>query len=357
LLNNGIKVYVIAPKDSYTAKLIAEGATFVPIKLNNHGSNPIFDFNIFLQLLRIYRKYRFDRVLHYTAKPNIYGTFAARVAGLYSVAIYTGLGRLFQLEGIKRKIIHFLLKWMVSLTTEIWFLNIENKKIFFSNLKIDFPDEKIFILKSEGINTQRFSKKLKRHPKPFVRMLFAGRLLKDKGVIEFVEAAKIIKTKHANCKFELLGMIDHTNDKAISLATIEDWQKKGFIKYLGSTEDVRLYLDRSDILVFPSYYNEGLSRILLEAASMELPIITTDQIGCREVVLDGITGLLCQPKSVQDLTEKIEVLLLKSDEEKYLMGQRSRDYVKKEFNEADVIEKYFKRLSLDKEERVLKNRV
>ncbi len=348
LLAKEIQVYVLAPRDGYTAKLIAEGASYVPIPLESYSSNPIADLRLLLELYRVYRKEKFDHIIHYTAKPNIYGSLAASFTKTPSIAVFTGLGRIFHLTGVGKWIIRGLLVQATKRAEQIWFLNEENKGRFFNEINLPVQHYITHVLPSEGINTRRFSKRLDHSIKPFLRILFAGRMLLDKGVFEYVEAAKQLKQVFPFCKFELLGMIDYTNDQAISLDQIMQWHNQGVVHYLGSTEDVRLYLDRSDMLVFPSYYEEGVSRILLEAASMELPIITTRHTGCREVVAEGVTGLLCEPRSVEDLVDKMYQMILMSPEARVQMGQRGREYVKTKYEETEVINQYLEKLSIDK---------
>jgi glycosyltransferase involved in cell wall biosynthesis len=175
--------------------------------------------------------------------------------------------------------------------------------------------------------------------------LFAGRVILDKGVKEFVEAAKIIKREYKNIEFQMLGFIDPSNPNAVPYEDIQKWQKRNIISYLGETEDVRPYLDDSSCLVFPSFYNEGISRILLEAAAMAKPIITTDNVGCRDVVKDNYNGFICKIKDKNDLVLKIRKFMTLTQKEQELMGLNGRKVVLENFNEEQIIKIYTDYLS------------
>lgn len=343
-LSKGYKVYALAPKDEYSSKLLSEGITFIPISLKNYSMNPVKDMTLFFELWRLYRSVRFDHIFHYTIKPNVYGSFAAYLARVpQHVAITTGLGKMFR---FKSKLAHFLSLLLYRLaakaTDEIWFLNDQDREVFLKNNITN--SSKTRILPSEGINLNKFRQRKAHQNSNIVRFLFAGRLLYEKGLNEYVAAALEIKSRYKHARFELLGFIDQQNPDAVSIKTIASWQKKG-IKYLGSTEDVRLYLDRADCLVFPSYYQEGVSRILLEAASMSMPIITTDSVGCRDIVVDGWNGLLCIPRSIESLTDAIEKFIVLTKEQRQSMGNNGRQWVKNNYAEDKIIDIYHQFIS------------
>jgi len=308
-----------------------------------YATSPLEDFKTFYRLIRIYRKYRFDHIFHYTIKANIYGSIAARLFSIPSVAVVTGLGRTFQFKGLAQRLIHQAYKLGARCSTEVWFLNREDQDRFIAEGII--KRDKTFILPSEGVNTSKFvsttdSNKQKR----IVRLLFAGRLLKDKGILQFVEAAKRILKTHDRVRFEIVGFVNPENDQSVTFDQLENWQRAGWINYLGSHEDIRPFIHRADCIVFPSYYQEGISRILLEAASMSRPIITTDQVGCRDVVRAGINGLLVEPRDTTSLITTIETMLSMSAEERIRMGHHGRALVKSMYDERDIVDIYFKKL-------------
>ena len=165
-------------------------------------------------------------------------------------------------------------------------------------------------------------------------------MLWTKGIQEFIDAAKIIKQKHQNVEFQLLGYLDMKTPTAISKKQMNIWVKDGCINYLGGSDDVRVKISKADSIVLPSFYREGIPRVLLEGASMQKPIITTDNVGCRDVVDDGVNGYLCEVKSAEDLADKMERMLKLTNEERNAMGKAGRRKVMKEFDERIVICKY-----------------
>jgi glycosyltransferase involved in cell wall biosynthesis len=334
----GYQVAVIAPKDSFTARLVAEGIEYYEVAMDNYGTNPISEIKLIRQFYRLYTEINPSIIFHYTIKPNIYGSLAAAKLGIPSIIVTTGLGHLFQFSNtFVRWITLFLYKVACKLAHETWFLNENDRDVFI--FKGIAKIERTKVLKSEGVDVNWFKP---RREKTFYRdrFLFAGRLLYDKGVEIFVDAARIIKVKYPRAKFEILGFIDQSNPNSIPYDKINNWQKEKTIKYLGETNDIRPYLEKSSCLVFPSYYREGVSRILLEASAMETPIITTDNVGCREVVEDGRTGFLCTPKSVDDLVKSIEEFINLSDEDKLCMGKLGRKKIVKEYNLDEITQKY-----------------
>lgn len=344
LLTKGYKVYAIAPRDDYSDKLTAAGATYIPISLHAHSVNLVKDLGLCLQLFRIYRHYRFDFIFHYTIKANIYGCIVARMAGLRSVAIVTGLGRTLQFRQPVQTIVDQLYKLAAWSAEAVWFLNQPDRRSFIAR-GIVVP-HKTKVLPSEGVNTSRFvGVRLDQKKHNVVRLLFAGRLLKDKGILEFVEAAKYFHQFKSRIKFEIAGFVHPSNPMSVSLAQLEEWQRNGWINYLGSHEDIRPFINRADCVVFPSYYSEGISRILLEAASMSRPIITTDQVGCREVVHHQKNGWLIPLKSVEHLISAIREFCALSMSEKVLMGDVGRKLARKYFDEQLIINEYLQFLS------------
>ncbi len=337
----GYEVSIIAPQDNFSAKLVAEGFNFHHIYTSNYSTNPLNDLRTLLQLIRIYRKNKFDFIFHYTIKPNIYGTLAARWCKIPSIAITTGLGRLFSFNN---KVVKFLSTKLYQIAAkysqQIWFLNQSDLDSFID--KGITTKKKAFLLPSEGIDTQKFKPKESYYinEKKQLSFLFAGRVIWDKGVKEFVEAAKIIKREYKYIEFQILGFIDPSNPNAVPYEDIQNWQKRNIISYLGETEDVRPYLENSSCLVFPSFYNEGISRILLEAAAMGKPIITTDNVGCRDVVKDNYNGFICKIKDKDDLVLKLQKFIALTRKEQELMGLNGRKVVLNNFNEEQIINIY-----------------
>jgi len=338
LQKQGYQVAVIAPKDSFTSRLVAEGIAYHEVDIDNYGTNPISEIKLIHQFYTLYQKIQPSLIFHYTIKPNIYGSLAAAKLKIPSIIVTTGLGHLFQFSNrLVRWATIYMYKLAARLAREIWFLN-ENDRDVFVFKGIARP-EKTKVIKGEGIDLVWFKP---RREKTFYRdrFLFAGRLLKDKGVEDFAEAAKIIKQKYPRVSFELLGFINQRNPNSIPYSRISEWQKDKLIKYLGETNDIRPYLEKTSCLVFPSYYREGISRILLEAAAMETPAITTDNVGCREVVDHGRTGFICARQDPRALARSLEKFLELSDEDKLTMGKLARKKIAREYNIKLINQQY-----------------
>lgn len=344
MLTHGYEVYVLAPRDAYTEKIIATGAHFLPIPLDNYSTNPWSDTKLCYHLWRLYREHRFDTIFHYTIKPNIFGSIAAYMARVpHRIAITTGLGRMFRFDSqVTNGIVTRLYRLAARCADEVWFLNESDRDKFVKEAIA--PQYKCQLLPSEGVNTSKYRPLREPKKTKITRLLYAGRLLGEKGIYQFVEAARIIRQRHKHVRFEILGYVNEDNRDSVTLDELMTWQREGIIKYLGSTEDVRPYIDRSVAVVLPSFYQEGISRILLEAISMATPVITTDQVGCREVVIDGHNGFLCTPKSTPALVEAIERLLSLSWERRMAMGQRGRAMAKDEYSEERIIRHYLRAL-------------
>jgi glycosyltransferase involved in cell wall biosynthesis len=339
LKNQGIEIVVIAPKDAFTAKLVAEGIEFYEIEISNYGTNPVVELGLIRNLVRLYKEINPQLIFHYTIKPNIYGTLAAKYCGIPSVIITTGLGHLFEFKNrIVSTITLFLYRISCTFSKKTLFLNSNDLDVFVYKKVV--KKSKAILLRGEGIDLDWFSlKKVQKHPRKTI-FLFAGRLLIDKGVNEYVEAAQKIRAQYKDVEFQILGFVDQSNPNSIAYQQIIEWQHKKIISYLGETSDVRPYLANCDCLVFPSYYREGVSRILMEASAMECPIITTDNVGCREVVDDGINGFLVIPKDVSSLVEAIGKFLNLCIEDRQLMGKLGRSKMNREFDQEIVFRQY-----------------
>lgn len=339
LKSQGFNIVVIAPKDSFTSNLISEGIDYYEIDMKNYGTNPFSEFRLIFQLVRLYQTIRPDLVFHYTIKPNIYGSFAAAYCKIPSIIITTGLGHLFEFKNLfVRWITLFLYRIASYLSKETWFLNTNDRDVFI--YKRITNRKKSRVLKSEGINIDWFCPTTDKKFVGAKSFLFAGRILRDKGIIEFVEAAKIIKAKYSNVRFFILGFIDQENPNSIPYSQITTWQNQKIIKYLGETSDVRPFLEKSSCLVFPSYYREGVSRILMEAAAMETPIITSDNVGCREIVDDGVNGYICEGRNIESLVLSMEKFLRLDNADMLVMGKMGRKKMTKEYSENLIFKSY-----------------
>jgi glycosyltransferase involved in cell wall biosynthesis len=339
----GFQIIAIAPKDDFSAKLQEIGCDYVPLELDSYSRNPLHDINIAFQLRAIYREYRPDIIFHYTIKPNIYGSIAAWWCKIPSIAVTTGLGILSNtsVNCFAKSISLLLYRLAGRLTNEMWFLNEPNRQVFIK--KNIISPAKAHILPSEGVDTEWFKPSDPLMPKSsrnHLNFLFAGRFIRDKGIFELAEAARLIIKRYPQARFQVLGFVNSENPSCISETQLKNWESEKILTYLGETTDVRPYLENADCVVYPSYYGEGLSRILLEAGAMGIPIITTDNVGCQEVVIPNVSGFICKSRNVTDLVKKIELFIGLTPTRRKKMGEKSREYVVSNFRETIVIELY-----------------
>jgi glycosyltransferase involved in cell wall biosynthesis len=339
----GYEVCVIAPEDDYTEKIKAEGIRFVPVKkLNRSGINPIEDLILCIEYVKIYKILKPSFIFHYTVKPNIYGTLAAKYCKIKSISITTGLGNAFSNNGALFYFAKYLYKLSSIYAAEVWFLNSSDRAIFFKNKII--TERNSFILPGEGVNTSLFKPTQPYPENEVTTFLLVSRMLYDKGIYIFTEASRILIKKGYAVSSILLGQLDLDNPEAISIETIEKWQQEGIITYLGSTTDVKPYIEKANVVVLPSYYKEGIPKVLLEAASMQKPIIASRIPGCIEVVDDGVNGYLCTPRDVEDLSEKMEKFIHLSQVEKIAMGKAGRKKIMQNFDEDIIINIYLDKI-------------
>lgn len=339
--DEGYEVIAIAAYDEYSQKIIDAGFEFYDININAQGINPFEDIKTMLNFYKLFKEIAPDYVCQYTIKPNIYGSFAAKILNIKTINNIAGLGNLFIKEGPVTKVAKFLYKISQSNVDKVFFQNRDDFS-FFIDQGIVNP-AKCDILPGSGVDTKRFRPTYK-EACPTIRFLHISRMIWEKGIGEYVEAARLIKSKYSNAEFCLLGFLDVENPGAISREQMNQWIEEGVINYLGVSDNVDEVIATADCVVLPSYYREGTPKTLLESASSAKPIITTDNVGCRDVVDDGVNGYLCEPRSAEDLAEKIEMFMDLTPYEREEMGTKSRIKVKREFDESIVINKYLEAL-------------
>jgi glycosyltransferase involved in cell wall biosynthesis len=328
---------VITPHDDYSARLTAIGCHIIDVSFDNRSANPFNDWNLYQNLKSIYKRIGAEVIFHYVIKPNIYGSIAAAALRIRSVAVITGLGYTFSRKNWMNFIVRQMYRFALKKCQAVCFLNAEDAAGFVEDRIVSAA--KIRVLPGEGIDTEYFLPVHKAEKRPFV-FLMSARMLKSKGQAVFAEASGILRGKGYKFESHLIGFFEKNHLDSISHEQLEDWQVKGFIEYKGFAEDVREHLRYADCFVLPTAYNEGLSRGIMEAASMELPVITTNQRGCKELVMEGETGLLCKLNDAVDLAKKMEQILLLSDTERNMMGKAGRKLVSGRFHIRNVIEEY-----------------
>jgi glycosyltransferase involved in cell wall biosynthesis len=339
---NGYDVVLVAPYDDYSEKLKDE-FEYHDIYMNNKGTNPKEDVKTLVGFYKLYKKIKPDVVLNYTIKPNIYGNIACSLLGIKTINNISGLGTVFIKESFVTKVVKWLYKYSLRKSSKVFFQNSDDRDLFVENRLVHFG--KCGLLPGSGIDTNKFIPVKCKKEDDIFRFLLIARMLKDKGIVEYVEAAKILKEKYKNVEFQLLGSLDAVNNTAIPKEQMQECVDNGFVNYLGVTDDVKEFIQIADCVVLPSY-REGTPRTLLESASMSKPIVTTNVVGCKEVVDDGINGYLCEVRNAQDLADKMEMMLNLSENERKSMGKAGRVKMVDEFDEGIVIGKYLEALKL-----------
>lgn len=333
----GYEVVAIAPYDKYSQKIMDAGFEFHDIKINAQGINPLEDARTTYAFYKLFKKISPDVLCQYTIKPNIYGSFVARYLKIRMINNIAGLGTLFVKESVVTKIATLLYKVSQSKADKVFFQNRDDFNLFTD--KGIISANKCDVLPGSGVDTYRFKPQYKAENKK-IRFLVIARMIWEKGIGEYVQAAREIKKTNFNVEFCLLGFLDVQNPGAITKAEMDAWVEEGVINYLGVSDNVDEIIQTADCVVLPSYYREGTPKTLLESGSSAKPIITTNSVGCRDVVDDGVNGYLCEPRSWEDLKLKMEMFLDLNYAERLVMGMKSREKIKREFDEKIVIDKY-----------------
>ena len=336
LQKEGHQIHAIAPMDEYSDYLVAGGCEYHPITMDNSGSHPARELRLFWQLYKLYRRLQPDIVLHYTIKPNIYGSWAARLLGIKMINNVSGLGTTFLQPGLVSMAAKSLYRWTFRYPDKVFFQNQDDYDLFTKKNLISA--DRAEIIPGSGINTRRFKPGSQKQDQTFTFLLIS-RLLVDKGILEYVAAIKILKDRKIKARFLLLGAAEFEHRRGIGSAKLENWVNEGILEYLGAVVDVRPFIEQADCVVLPSY-REGLPKSLLEAASMEKPLIASDVAGCREVVIDQVNGLLCRVKDPDDLAKKMTEMIGMDEVVMKNMGIKGRKIVDTHFNEDIIIRKY-----------------
>ena len=333
----GYEVIAVAPFDDYSERIREQGIEFKAMPMDNKGTNPVKDSGLILRFMQLFLTVKPDCILSYTPKCNIYAALAAGFLNYPIINNVSGLGTAFIRENLTTKIVKLLYIISLKKSVKIFFQNKDDLALFIEHglVKEKLTD----LLPGSGVDVHRFKPIPYASPQTNFVFLLVARMLKDKGIVEFVSAARLLKIHYPHIECQLLGFLDAKNSTAISSEEMQAWVDEGVVNYLGVSDNVLDFLHLADCVVLPSY-REGTPRSLLEAASVAKPIITTDAVGCREVVDHGINGYLCEPRSVDDLKAKMEQMLLLSEAERLKMGLKGREKILKHFDEKIVIDRY-----------------
>lgn len=341
LLDQGHEVHTIAPEDDFTPLLRQAGCHHHKVRMDSRGANPIMDSALIVEFYSIYKKVRPDIILHYTIKPNVYGTLAASMLKIPVINNVCGLGTVFLKDNLVSAIAILLYKISFRFANKVFFQNPDDMNLFVNRKLV--PSEVVDLLPGSGIDLKKFQPSTYKRNQKFTFLLIS-RLITDKGVMEYIEAVKKLKADGIDARFQVLGAIDELHKRGIKTKVVQEWIDSETIEYLGTTKDVRPFIHQADCVVLPSY-REGTPRTLLEAASSCRPIIATDVPGCNHVVKDNFNGLLCKLKDADDLAEKMKQMAGLEEETLIRFGKNGRAKVEQDYDESVVINKYLHTIS------------
>ena len=336
LKDEGFKVVVLTEFDGYESKILKEVDEIIPLFISRKGINPLIDIITIFSFIKTILYVKPSVMLLFTVKPVIYGSLAARLSKVPSISMITGLGTVFIKNSWLTTLVKSLYRKSLLSSPITFFQNISDRDLFLEH-KLIVPDS-WKITPGSGVDLDKFTYEEQLDQKELI-FLFVGRILKDKGVIEFIDAAKIIKAKFSNVRFQLLGPTATENRTAISSKEMSEWVNEGVIEYLGETDDISFFLKRASCIVLPSY-REGTSRALLESAAVGRPLIASDVPGCKEIIDDKKSGFLCKVRNHKDLAKKIEDMINLSHRERVQMGKNGRLKVENEYNQEIVCNLY-----------------
>lgn len=336
LLNNN-EVVICVPHSEIDTNFIELGCSLINVDMERRGTNPFKDFILLKKYCSIIRKVKPDLVMTFTIKPNIYGGIAAQLTKTEYISNVTGLGSSIRSDSKLKGIVSRLYKIGVKGAR---YINFENQS------DLDFFNEFIYknnrsnLMAGSGVNLDRF--KFQKYPSSEKKMKFLtiGRIMRDKGSFELLEAAKIIKEKYPDLEFYLVGSYEEDCFKDI----IEEYVGKEIINYLGVRNDVPDLIEDCHCVVHPSYH-EGLSNVLLEAAASGRPVIASDVPGCKETYINNVTGLAISPKNIESIVKAIEEFIEKDYESKKLMGIKARKYIEDRYDRKNVVKMHIEQIN------------
>ncbi|MEG8026107.1 glycosyltransferase family 4 protein [Sphingomonas aurantiaca] len=336
LQREGYDVVALAPRDAHSEVLVALGVRYFPIAIDSKGLSPVRDLKLAAQYFRILKQLRPVAFLGWTIKPNVYGSLAAHALGVPVINNISGLGTAFIKVGLLTRLVRQLYRAALSRSATVFFQNAHDRDLFVAQRMV--RDGRTALLPGSGIDLAQFvPAPAQESPTPV--LLMVARLLRDKGVVEFANAARIVREARPDVAFELLGFLDVANRTAIDRAMVECWKREGVLTYLGESADVRPHLARATAVVLPSY-REGMPRSLLEAAAMGRPLIATDVPGCTEIARAGENAFLCAARDARSLADAMLALLDLDTDTRAAMGVRSREIAEREFDVTVVEDRY-----------------
>jgi glycosyltransferase involved in cell wall biosynthesis len=328
------EVYISLPYGDMIPKMQAMGCVFIDTAVNRRGQNPITDLKLLMQYKKIIKTVEPDAVLTYTIKPNVYGGIACRMLRVPYLTNITGLGSAFEREGLLKEAALRLYKRALKKASCVFFQNEENRE-YFCRKKVVSGHH--LLIPGSGVNLEHYG--LLEYPAgDQVHFLFIGRLMKDKGIEHYLEAAEHIRGKYPFTAFHILGSCEQDYE-----GRLKECMDRGVVTYHGRQEDVRAFHKFSSCTIHPSY-SEGMSNVMLESAACGRPVIASNISGCKEIIDEGVNGYLFEKKNSRDLIVKVERFLALEPEARRKMGLAGRKKVERCFNRQLVIDAYIKEL-------------
>lgn len=326
------EVYVSCPNGEFIDKIKNLGCKYIDTKISRHGKNILEDLKLLKEYTKKIKEIKPDVVLTYTVKPNIYGGIACRLLKVPYLVNITGLGTALENKSLMQNILIYLYRIALKNVNCVFFQNEENKQFF---LEKGFNLKNSKLIPGSGVSLDRFE--LQEYPSEDknINFVFISRVMKEKGIDQYLEAAKFIKNKYSNTNFHICGFCEENY-----IGILKEYEKKGVINYHGMVNDIQEFLKNIHCTIHPTYYPEGMSNVLLESCASGKPIITTNRSGCREIVDDTTNGFIVKQKDSDDLIEKVENFLKLSWEEKKEMGLNGRKKMEKQFDRNIVINSY-----------------
>lgn len=332
IISSGNEVYLSFPYSPKVKVLNEMGCKFINTDINGRGTNIFEDIRLIIKYLKVLIKLRPDIVLTYTVKPNVYGGIACRLMNIPYICNITGLGSGYLRDGLVKNIIKILSKISYKKATKVFFQNTSDMSTLIEDkiLRGDYD-----LLPGSGVNLKKY--KLLDYPDEEygITFSFIARIMKDKGIDEYLEAANKIKIKYPKVKFNVVGKIEEIRYKTI----LNDYERREIIKYEEFKENIIPIINKSSCIINPSY-SEGMSNILLESAACGRPLIASNIPGCKEIIDDEVNGYLFKAKDTEDLVNKIEKFINLNYKEKVLMGLAGRVKVQRNFDRDIVVDKY-----------------
>lgn len=332
----GFDVLFVAQEDTYSGRL-REIGRFVPLAISRRGKNPIVELRSILAVASIMRREKPHIVLTWTPKPNIYSGLVSRLCAVNVVPNVAGLGTLFVQQGLLPRAVGLMYRAAFHHLRTVFFQNRDDRDLFVAAKQVTEDSAKV--LPGSGVDLERFTTSPLPSNRPFV-FLYGGRLLAEKGLPELVKASRQLRDTGIEFRLMVFGFLDSGNPSAIGETELAGWVDEGLVDFHGFSDHMEHAIQQCDCVVLPSYYREGIPRILLEAAASARPIITTDSVGCREAIEAGVTGIYCLPRDVASLAAAMQAMIKFSPGEREAMARAARRLAETRFDENIVIAEY-----------------